>query len=66
MSSVKNSKNKKLDRIDGPAVIRPDGTKEFWLNGYLFKVTPNPIPNIYKKKVSSSVLCRELFYIKNN
>jgi hypothetical protein len=26
-------KNDKLHREDGPAVIRPDGTQHWWLNG---------------------------------
>ena len=26
-------KEDKLHREDGPAIIRPDGTKEYWLNG---------------------------------
>ncbi len=29
--------NGKLHKIDGPAVLRPNGTKEWWLNGKLHR-----------------------------
>ena len=37
-------KNYKLHRTDGPAVILPDGTKEWWIHGHQY----DPITWLFK------------------
>lgn len=34
----------KLHRLDGPAIVKVDGTEEWWYNGSLQKSKINPCP----------------------